>query len=141
MDVKDVRTFADAIAFAKDAEQRAREFSRAAYEYQRANPQLPPDTIVDETQSVLWNRQEIAKRNKLAKATCTRLKKRASDVYCEIDEAIINAIVSEYSFSAEVSRKIYRRAYDEMHAYGFSDVISKADDLADFVSDILDYVS
>lgn len=98
---------------------------------------VSPNHIFDENQTVKWNREKAASVNAARKAAIAMnrdLEGAASNLFqCDL----VGALQCEYVFTLSRATKIYNRAYESGHSSGYYEVLSKAEDLAEFVNDIL----
>lgn len=99
---------------------------------------LKEGTVIDENQTVVWNREEVARLNaeldvakNMYNIEQTSLSKRM-----HVDAAL--AIKIEYDFTKlETAQKIWDAAYADKHSY-MNDVWGYAEELAGFIRDCMD---
>ncbi|MGN0415993.1 MAG: hypothetical protein ACI4FX_10965 [Agathobacter sp.] len=96
------------------------------------------EDILDEEQSVRWNREEIAKQQKAydeeVKALNTKKNKARDSLYEELYRVIRQEVGG---ITVEDAKKIWWFAYEEKHAYGYGDVFSFLDELMDLIGGIV----
>ena len=101
---------------------------------------LPNGWITDENQSVKWNRDQVELNNqnyqKAVAELNTKKNKARDSVYEEIYEKIQDEVGHNLSRNSAI--KIWSRAYDKGHGFGFHNIKCYLDELIDLVSEILD---
>lgn len=95
--------------------------------------QFPKDHIFDETKSIVWNREEVARRNEEFLKEQERVQRKC----VMFEEELIAALQNDYGFSKARAVLIHCEAYDQGHSEGYYEVINKAENLADFAEKIL----
>lgn len=94
--------------------------------------------VLDEEQSVRWNREEIAKMQKAydeeVKALNTKKNKTRDALYGEIYQVIRQEVGG---ITLEDAKKIFWFAYEEKHACGYGDVFIFLDELTDLIGGIV----
>lgn len=109
----------------------------AMQEYAAQNPLLKEGTILDENQSVRWNREEVDARNKQRAARIRAFERKSGDIFKAANEEIKRRITEEYGLSKAAASLIFTEAYERGHSEGLRQVWCKADDLARIVKAIL----
>lgn len=102
---------------------------------------LPSDYITDENQSVVWNREQVVIYNEKIK----ELKMRDSKYNQILDSMLIDAVIEDTTYSnsifdgipKEAFKRIWSKAWEDGHAYGYHEVISYFNDEMDLFEDIL----
>lgn len=112
-----------------------------SFEYScKPDPDLFPNQregdIIDEEQSVRWNRKEVARRIQARKDEVKRLNAEKNDLYNKAVDLAIKYIQQETKLNEKKARLLWSKVYDEHHAY-FDDVLSYLDDEIEFVQEIL----
>ena len=105
--------------------------------YPPSSERFAQDHIFDEEKSVKWNREEVVRRNAIYEAN---KKAHYQDGYEKeklFKKDLIQAIVDENDFDEKGASIIYSKAYADGHAYGYNEVIIKAETLADFVNEVM----
>ena len=94
----------------------------------------PVGYIFDETQSVVWNREEVIRRNEeyVQAKKLNREREHNMDVLFSSD--LREALKTDYGFSSAQAEFIYQNAYEEGHANGYYEVLYEAEKLADLVT-------
>ena len=106
--------------------------------YKEANPVLPEGTILDEDQSVRWNREEVQRRNNSRKGKLSAFQRQFNDLHREGDAEIKRRISEEYSFGDAITAIVFACAYEDGHSGGLCEIWSFAQKYASFASDVLD---
>lgn len=104
--------------------------------YPKTAPVLAVHTF-DENQSVRWNREKAEAHNAEIKNQHDAYKKGVGEAFNFFYDCLVAAIMQDTGLVKEKSQKIYNKAYEDGHSGGFSEVISHASELCDFVTDIL----
>lgn len=94
--------------------------------------------IIDEDQSVRWNREEIIKRQAAYDEEVKRLNTLKNKRRDELHKELYKAIQYEVKgISEEVAEKIYSHAWEDSHAYGLKAVFNDLNDLMELANDII----
>lgn len=101
------------------------------------HPQLPADTIIDEQQPVIWNRDEVKRQNKAIEDFVTSTMATINECHKNIAQKMKDYIQSEYQVSAAIADIIFNAAYAEGHSAGYYEVLAYINDFADFAISIL----
>lgn len=107
-------------------------------QYKLDHPKLDKDHVIDPTQSVNWNRDEVQRRNRSRTGTIGAYTAKINKCSADITQAIMDYIHDEYGFGETIAKIIYRKAYEDGHACGYNEVVSYIDEYADFTQQILD---
>ena len=94
------------------------------------------DHVIDENESVKWNREQVAINNNAWKAYREQSIKERIKIESMIEDAIVHKLMDDYGFSHNVALKVYNKAdsdwHDELNAMEYH-----LEDLADFAAEIL----
>lgn len=101
-------------------------------------PILPENHIIDEEKSVRWNREEVVRRNNSRKGKAASYKVKISKCETDIAEKIREYIQTTYKFGPRIAELIYNEAYEDGHAGGYDEVITYAEQYADFAEKLID---
>lgn len=101
-------------------------------EFVRENPKLPVGTVLDREKSVNWNEQEAARLNRSRQSKRASFQAKINACDKAISEKIIEYVRSEYEFSEAVANIVFDAAYERGHADGYEDVVSYAQEYAEF---------
>ena len=74
---------------------------------------LPEGYVVDENQSVKWNREYVEQHNKEAKQERYNLMAKANKAYKNYTDSILDLISSELNCDMDTSIKIYNYVYEQ----------------------------
>lgn len=121
-------------------------FANKLYEYYKIEETiykkynlLSSNDIIDENQSVKWNREEVVRRNEQTKKDMLRCEKEASKAYQELLEEIFNYYKVEYSEILKTFAQfkyIWERSVDDSLCYGYHSVMEdfegRLDDFEEF---------
>lgn len=96
--------------------------------------------VIDENQSVKWNREKVLEHNKKHDEEVERLNYERNKFRDCIHEKIYDYIKSEISLnmSTRQARIIYEKAYEEKHSYGIYSVLDYIDEIIDFINNLFD---
>ena len=113
-------------------------WGRECYFLDSKNPYkyLTVDYIIDEDQSVKWNREQVEINNKNWEEYQSNIRKERAHINDMIEDAIVHKLMDDYGFSHDVAYKVYSKAYDEWHD-NLIDMECELEDLAEFVAEIL----
>lgn len=100
-------------------------------------PKLAEGTVIDEEESVRWNREEVERRNAVREQEIIDLRNAKKGVQDNLEEEIIHKFAKEYDVPTESVKKIYSYAFLQDHAYGIRDVINTAENLIELFKDII----
>ena len=121
-------------------------FANRLYDYYRLKEAnytkykiLSANYVIDENQSVKWNKEEVEKRNKQSREDLLRSQKEVTEVYQQLLNEIFTYYKEEYpeilkSFAQ--FKYIWERANDESLCYGYRSVMEdfegRLDDFEEF---------
>lgn len=100
---------------------------------------LSANYVIDENQSVKWNKEEVEKRNKQSREDLLKSQKETAEVYKNLLDEIYTYYKEEYpeilkSFAQ--FKYIWERANDESSCYGYHSVMEdfkgRLDDFEEF---------
>ena len=120
----------------KSAERNA--LYEARCDFVKQNPELPPDTILDEDASVRWNREEVIRRNRSRKGKAASFMAKINQCDSDINKKIIDYIQSEYGFTVTVAEIVFGKAYEDGHSAGCEEVVAYACEYASFTERVLE---
>ena len=106
--------------------------------YKKANPKLKETDVLDEEQSVRWNKEEVKRRNLSRESKIASFTAALNQCNKDITEQIKKYICGNWGFKEQTAEIIYRNAYEKGHAYGYREVLIYVDENADMVNDCLE---
>ena len=92
--------------------------------------------IIDEDQTVRWNREEVARLNAEYDEEEKRLKDVKFDARYEFLTALFKSLASEHEISVCEAETIWSYAYGKCHSYGYNDVLCEFEDAAELYNDL-----
>jgi hypothetical protein len=90
-----------------------------------------PDHIFDENESVIWNKNEVVKRNKQRDELTKKIREDRSFAIANAEADVLTYIKERGGFSDKVCNNIYSYAWDMGHSSGVREVMQYVDDLID----------
>lgn len=95
--------------------------------------------VTDANKSVIWNREQVEINNKKYHEEVERLTAEKSKLRNNLYKEIYTKIQDEvgYGINEEAAMKIWSYAYENGHAYGFSEIQCKLEETIELVRDIL----
>lgn len=105
---------------------------REEYPYPRATD------IIDEYESVKWNREEVQRLRRAFENRAEELTRYENLISSAFEGRIIEILASDNSISVEESQKIWNYAYSEGHSYGIRNVISCYEEFVSVYDDLLE---
>ena len=100
---------------------------------------LSSNYVIDENQSVKWNKEEVERRNQQSREDLFRSQKEANEVYQQLLDEIFTYYKEEYPEILKSSAQfdyIWERALDESLTYGYPSVMedfeSRLEDFEEF---------
>lgn len=96
---------------------------------------LKENHVIDENQSVKWNREECQRRNQQKRESIQDIRKQLQDLTNHFHQQVYQYIQEEYDFNKDQAVAIYNYAYEESHSYGFYDVINTVHKIASFLQE------
>ena len=109
-------------------------------EFRDANPELKEDAVIDEEQSVRWNREEVVRRNNSRNRKIANYQRKLNAVDKKVEDEIRRRIKEEYRFDDTVADIIFSAAYEDGHSNGYTEVYNYAQKYAEFAGRIIDAV-
>ena len=100
-------------------------------------PYPKKDTVIDENQSVKWNREEVNRQRATFEKRVEDLNKWKNKLNNQYEHRIITLLGKENSISYDESSLIWSYAYMDGHSSGVRNVISIYCDLIDLYDDLL----
>lgn len=95
---------------------------------------MKPGTIIDEEQSVRWNREMVEDNNRRHAEEVARLNTLKNKARDEVHQDIYRRIQYEVpGITINAARKIYEYAYERGHSFGFAEVRSELDELIELI--------
>lgn len=103
-------------------------------------PKYRKDSIIDENQSVKWNREYVERAQALREEEIIRLNKVKNQAISEILVKIFKNIQEEvgHDISMDKARTIWNRAYEYGHSAGIHEIFIYLEEFIQFAIDILD---
>lgn len=109
-------------------------------EFRDVNPELKEDAVIDEEQSVRWNREEVVRRNNSRNRKIANYQRKLNAVDKKVEDEIRRRIKEEYRFGDTVADIIFSAAYEDGHSNGYTEVYNYAQKYAEFAGRIIDAV-
>lgn len=106
--------------------------------YKERIKRVKEDHVFDEDKSVKWNREKAKEHNENVKAIDDANRKASRDMENQFASDLTNVLKEEYSFTNEVAKKVFYKAWQDGHSSGYYSVVSEAEDIAEFVSEIME---
>lgn len=100
-------------------------------------PKYGKGQIIDEEKSVRWNREEVIKRNEAFDKERHRLISEKSNAERSLDDKIKAYIAQEIPISLDKVSIIFKRLYEDHHAYGYREILEFVYEEIDYVQSIL----
>jgi len=110
------------------------------YPHFEVTPKLSSSYIIDENQTVVWNREKVEELNKEREAKIKEYNDRCNAIDKTFNTDCVAAIIEDINVSDVVARRILKFAID---MYGYTvlpETISYVEDICLFVDDILKYM-
>jgi flagellar biosynthesis/type III secretory pathway protein FliH len=114
----------------------SQEVYNVQYPYPRES-KLLDGYVFDENKTVKENRLMVEKYNEDIDTKKRAYSKEEDRLSKQFENDVVEAIVSEGEFSKEAAQAIYNRAYEEGHSAGYEEVVNIADDLMQFVQEVI----
>lgn len=93
--------------------------------------------IIDENQTVVWNREQVAASQEAYKEETCRLRKEIKELRVAFDNALCSQLAKDYNISVEEASILWACAWEKEHTYGYRDAYYFFDTLADMYKDLL----
>lgn len=119
-------------------ERKRSEINQRYTEQVKQTQMLTPDCVIDEEKSVKWNREEVARRNRSAKAKLAAIRREDNAAMQDVKDAIIEYLRDEYDLPKIVAEIVLKQAEEAGHSGGFSEVVCEAQDYAAFAQEIIE---
>lgn len=94
------------------------------------------DTIIDEDKSVRWNREEIERINKESHEVRKKYRNSIYEGELSFKEDVASYLKND-SLNKAQATEIVKKAWMEDHSEGFLSVLDTAEELAEFVMEII----
>lgn len=113
--------------------------SKGVYDVEHSRPKrLLKDTdIIDEDKSVKWNREQIEKENEKIKLHNEAIKEAKKKGPLKFEDDLKAVIMGEHGLNADQASKVYRKAYEDGHSAGMSEILWNAQELGELAEAIL----
>lgn len=97
------------------------------------------DTIIDEDETVRWNREEVKKRNNARMEALDEYRNSLYEGELAFKEDLASYLVTynEDTINMEQARVIVKRAWMEGHSDGLKNVLDISDELAELVVEVI----
>lgn len=99
-------------------------------------PKYNPGDVIDEEKSVKWNREEVERRMDARTKEKKQLRALHNELNSLYEKTMIKALAKEYKISEKEVGIIWAKAYDDLHAFGMTDVYDKFCELADMYEEL-----
>ena len=99
-------------------------------------PKYRANDIIDEDKSVKWNREEVKRRIDNRNAESTRLRTTKNEISHLYENVLIRELAKDYEISEMETKIIWRKAYEDSHAYSIASVYNTFAELADMYEDL-----
>lgn len=108
-------------------------------------PKCREGDIIDENQTVKWNKEEVTRRIQAYKNEVGRLNAERNAAFLRWRQDVTAIITAElverkiFRDAATADKKaliIYNKAYEDAHSYGVYDVLQKVDAYVDFTEEM-----
>ena len=91
-------------------------------------------SVIDEEQSVRWNREQVEFQNNQYQEEVKRLNQLKNDKVKEVSEQIYNKIMDGTpGLSRKAAIQIWNYAYNNGHAFGWNDILCNLNEIIDIV--------
>lgn len=131
-------SYDDLLKFIRETRAKSEQLWKERSDYAANAPILNEGTILDEEQSVRWNREEVARRNNSRKGKLAAYMTKINQCNRDIDQKIKDYLRSEFGFSEAVARVVFNEAYEDGHHAGYEEVASYAHSYGLFVEQVMD---
>lgn len=98
------------------------------------------DTIIDENQTVKWNREEVERRNDEKSKELKKYRNSIKEGQLSFEKDVVSYIVlsNESMINKEQAEEIFKKTWNEEHSEGRISVLNEALELADFIIKMID---
>lgn len=93
--------------------------------------------VYDEEKSVRWNKEHRLELEEKWNQEWSRYLKGANQAEIEFKNDLIKAIMKFADVVEEQAKVIYSRAYEEDHSNGLEAIVNKAQELSEFILDVI----
>ena len=100
-------------------------------------PQIKTGDVIDETKSVIWNREKVAEILNEYSNQVREYKKESANKSIEFSKDCTEYIKEELNCSTEKANILYTRAYEKQHSYSFMQVLYEINELVEFVKNFI----
>ena len=101
-------------------------------------PQIKTGDVIDETKSVIWNRERVAEILDEYHAKLEEYYKQSRDKDVEFLNDCVEYIKEELNCSTEKAKILCNRAYEKQPSYSHRQVLYEIEELIGFVKNFLD---
>lgn len=98
---------------------------------------LPSTEIIDENQTVIWNRNKVQEINKLRSEKQKEYSKKQSEIYSEFERECI--ILASKNLPDKIAQLCWSKAYEDGHSGGFEEIAAELEEYVDFAKSILEH--
>lgn len=122
----------------KSLEEIKRAFNNREYQYDVKIPAtLTSSYVFDENLTIKENKRMIEEHNAKVDALKKEKFEKNAALARQLTQDVIDYLVGEYGFTPKQAQKIQNYIYTEKHSF-MSDYFSAIDDIASFVSDVIE---
>lgn len=93
---------------------------------------LPSEHIQDENMSVVWNREWLMQYNNRRKSIMNHNRAAENAMSALFEDHLLSALQNDYRMTKQQANLTLRKAYQSGHAMGFAQVLTDAEELAEF---------
>lgn len=111
-----------------------------SYPHLKVTPKLSSSYVIDENQTVVWNREKVNELNKEREAKIKEYNDKCNAIDETFNTDCITAITEDINVSDVVARRILRFAIDTCDYTPTHETINYVEDICLFVEDILKYM-
>ena len=111
-----------------------------SYPYFKRTPKLSSSYVVDENQTVVWNRERVKELNKEREVKIKEYKDKCNAIDEMFNTDCVTAITEDINVSDVVARRILEFAIDICGCTAVHETINYVGDICLFVEDILKYM-
>ena len=111
---------------------------QAALRASRCQLEKEDFVVFDEKESVAWNREQRTKKIRSLRARESAEERAVRKEEDKVNNILLEILKNEYSIPPAVASVIIARAKEDGHAYGWYEVLSKAQTYAEFAEEILE---
>lgn len=100
-------------------------------------PRYKTGTVIDEEQSVRWNREEVERRNNLYADAHKKIMKQGKDLDTRMRKAILISATNYWNVNEKQAELAWNKAWYDSHDSGIPDVIHSFEDILDFIENVI----